>query len=327
MRQSTNGHTANERFPLHQNVAVAGTRMDVFHAPQPYAFTANDIERIGYCLRLYASTHVLALGTTGSRIAHELVKKLLKELGSNRLPAGFNYLMVDAAAPHPGMDQDHFHRLAGGLNGAGTDPKRGFDLFCTVETYEQLRFTLGSHVVDFGRSDPELPCCVPPREAVDFWIIGGCGGTSGGALDPAIKLIHDVAQQRNIQHPRVNVLLIGAEISLGDRTRSVTTKQQQVVRATAAGLVCKLAGDMANSQPIDETRPDGTSFSVSSSDRVWSLLLADQTNGQADCSTVDGLIRVVVEALFPRLFTMAGIHLGDRFKDFVELGSTGRGQL
>lgn len=291
---------------------------------RPYAFSAADTEGIGFRLRLHVATHLLGLGTTGSQVIDGVVKLFQAESRRELLPASINYLLTDAAAPKPGMDTDHFYHLVGGVNGAGTDPEEGRKLFCAPQNYRQLRSTLNRQLVDMMGNDQNLPWSLPPRQVLDFWIVAGFGGTSGGGTHPAIALLHDVAQDRHIACPRIHVLMIGPEMPLRDRTRQVLVEQQRVVRATAAQNLMKTVADTAAPGFLHERRPDQTSFQVKASHRVWLPLLADQSNGRADCSTTDGLVGVVVQTLFARLFTQAGIDLADRHRDFDQLGLPGR---
>jgi hypothetical protein len=161
---------------------------------------------------------------------------------------------------------------------------------------------------------------------VNFTVVAGPGGTGGGTADDAVALIHDVARQRKIRHPLVHLVQIGAEMPLCDRTRDVCPEQERTVRATAASLMVKVAADMAADGFRTETRPNGSTFRIGAGDRVQSLLVADQDNGFWQCSTVDGLVEVLVNSLFLRLFTRAGAHLAARIKDPDQLGASRRGK-
>jgi hypothetical protein len=291
------------------------------------SFCLADTLDTGYSLRLSVPTILMCIGSTAARIGDTMVKLFQAEWRRPDLPSGFGYLLVDSAAPRPGMDSDHFFPLDGGINGAGTDPNEGFKLFHSPETHRALRSALNRKVVNASRQDAELPHSKLPRETVDFWLITTSGGTGGGAVHSAIGLMNAVAQDRHVQEPRIHVVLLGPEMPLRDRTRQVSVEQKQIVRATCAHVLAKLLGDFATTGNLHEPIPGEPPLSVQASRRVWSITLVDQSNGYADCSTTDAFVKLVANALFPRLFTQAGIYLADRFQDFDKTGPTGRGRL
>lgn len=288
-------------------------------------FSAAMTERWCCRLRLALAAFLLGLGTTGSLIVHYVIQRLLTELRRPRIPRSVSYLLVDAAAAQEGMDTDHFRLLPGGVDGAGGHALRGFDMFHSVQNYRDLRAATNSYLLQVFRGDPELQWLVDPREAMNFFIVAGPGGTSTGCRDSAIGLIHDVARDRHIRTPRIHVVQVGSEMPLRDRTRQVTVEQEQIVRANGANLLIKTLGDHADPDWIREQRPDGTDFPVQACQRVWSITVADQGNGQAECSTMQGLIRVIGNALFLRIFTQAGQYLAERFCDIDQQGGNGRG--
>jgi hypothetical protein len=298
---------------------VLRTRSRLPAGTPPRTFSADETSRYGFRPSMLLAAFSLGLGSTGAAIVHGITRLVRRELG--RLPSCYNYLLVDSAAPRPGMDPDHFCRI--GVDGAGTLPEEGDRLFRATERYAHLRGVINTLVQGLSAPDPGFPTR-NPREALDFWVFAGCGGTSGGALHPAIALLHDVARDRHVREPRIHVVLMGADMPLRDASRRIILEQAQVVPDTAANNLIKICGDLVNPDEIREVRPDGTSFTLKASDRVHSVILADQSNGEADFATTEGLIGMLAHAFFVRLFTQAGTDLMDRFCDQDKLGATGR---
>lgn len=287
----------------------------------PYAFCAADTDRIGFRQRLPIATLVVGIGSQGSAVAQAIAAMAQTEFG--RLPGPFAYQMIDAAAPVLGMDGQHFLQI--GVAGSGTKPSEGLQRF--NHHYSHIRANISKRLQWLFQPDPEFPLGTLPREAINLVLVGGSGGTSGGSLHRAIDLLHDVAQDWDVQEPRVHVVLIGAEIALRDRSRQVSPEQQRVVRDTAANNLIKLCGDLADPGHLSAARPDGTTFSIPASRRVWLVSVADQSNGECQYSTNAAFNDMLAYALFAQVFTQGGIYLRDRFEDLDRLGVTQRAQL
>jgi hypothetical protein len=160
---------------------------------------------------------------------------------------------------------------------------------------------------------------------VNILLVMGNGGT-GGAGDRAIGLLHDVSQERRLT-ARVHVLFLGAEMALRDKDRQTTVEQQQLVRATAGLKLRKFLRDMQTYGSVREPRPDGTNFPVVACERVWSLILADQSNGSSDHTTIQDSTHMLAQAMYLRFFTQAGPHLAERICDLRATGAmTGLGK-
>jgi hypothetical protein len=318
LRNGDNGHS---RLPS-RRFSAGNTPPDDSEEP---GFSAADTRRLGCEQRMMLSLIAVGLGTTGALVVNALATKVQFERNRRSLPGTFDYLLVDAAAAQPGMDGTNFHQIPGGIDGSGTDPHEGHRLFFDQANYQQLRSTLNNRVMGLLAGDPEVPT-QSPRQAMDFLLVAGNGGTSGGGLYRAIGVLHDVAQDRHIEQPRINVVFIGAEMSLRDKNRQVTLEQQCIVRATAACNLRKLLADMATDGYLQEARPDGTTFPVKASERVWSLTVADQSNGFSDHATIAELGHMLTEALYLRFFTPAGAFLAERLCDLRKLGVMGLGK-
>lgn len=284
-----------------------------------YDFSAADTETVGYRLHMTVPTHVFGVGSQGSVLGDGIAKMAAREFG--RLPGAFNYLLVDAAARRLDM-QGHFIDI--GIDGSGTDPNEGLERF--NEHYAQIRDALTQQILDLFRPDPEFPLDPTAEPALNVWIVSGSGGTSGGALHRTIDMVHDIAHEWKIAQPRVHVIMIGAEMPLRDRTRQVVKQQQQVVRDTAALNSMKIAADMASAGNSKILRPARLPFAIKSSQRVLAFLLVDQCNGCTQFSTTESLTDMLVSAVFPVIFTQAGIYVADRRKDLDQLGAMCRGQ-
>lgn len=287
-------------------------------------FSARDTLRHGVMQHMMLGLLAVSLGTTGAMVLNGLVRKVRAERRRLDLPSAFDYLMVDAAARQPDMDATNFYQLAGGIDGSGTDPRRGRELFRRHRNYQEMRAILNNRVLGLMRADAEQ-MVLSSRKALDMLLIAGNGGTSGGSLSPAIGLLHDVAQDRHIEEPHIYVVIIGAEIALRDKDRQVTLQQQHVVRATAGDNLRSIIGGMAQDGTLQESRPDGTTFSVKAAERVWSVTVADQSNGFADHATVAELAHMLSDALYLRFFTQAGAYLAERIRDPRHLGDMGLG--
>jgi hypothetical protein len=316
---ASNGHRKGaSTFGVNRLTAPTDKLHDGPDVPAKHGFSFDSIAKFGITPRLSASTFLLGLGSTGAAIAHEIVQLLLAELG--RLPQNIRYLLIDSASAPLGVDPTNFVQI--GVDGFGTDPNEGHDQFC--RHYRQLRSSTMLRMLELFASDAALSPPKSTRLVVNIWLFAGCGATSGGAVHPAITLLHDIAQERCIQEPRIHVVTIGAEISLRDFTRDVTAKQEKVVRDTDASNLAKLTADFKNLASRLETRPDGTTFSRMTPYRVYSLAHNDQSNGEAEFATVADFVQAMARAYFLRIATEAGKEVMDRFKDLDKLGVTNR---
>jgi hypothetical protein len=295
--------------------------------PGPNSFSLSDMGRDGFRLALAASGLLLGLGTTGSKVVLQLIHRLLHELGQSLLPASVNYLMIDADQPPAGTDPAHFLALPGTGAGSGTDPREGRRKIDDPRTHAQLRGWLSAAIDAMqARVAAELMPALPARQVVNLMVISGPGGTSAGTVDRVIAVAHDAAQARHVHNLLVHHVQIGAELPLNDRTRSTCPEQEEMVRATAAAVLAKAAGDLITDGLIEERRPNGSTFLVPAGRRVHSLSIADQDNGRRQCATVDALAGVLADALFVRIFTAAGPYLAARILDADELGVLARGK-
>jgi hypothetical protein len=267
---------------------------------------------------LPVATLLMGLGSTGAAIAHRLIMQVRREIG--RLPAHLQYLLIDASPLQPDMDPTQFVPI--GTSGAGTVASKGAELFW--QHAGAIRDNISRRVERlFHHVDPEFPLRFGPREQTAFWVIAGCGGTSGGTLQPTITTIHDVARDWDIAQPDVNVVHLGPEMATRDRARHMTPEQDKQIQANAAANLVKIAHDLGSPERIDETRADGTTFGLPAYRRVHTLTLVDKSNGSTQFATTEQMAAMTVHALYSRLFTEAGTYIANRSKDLYETGFAG----
>jgi hypothetical protein len=314
-----NGSVSKRPSPGRSKGVLSPPRTGPLNGEASPSFSLSDLNKRGLRFFLPVATLVLGLGSTGSAVAHQLVRAMLREIG--RLPEQFQYMLLDASPLQPDMDSTQFVQI--GTAGSGTLADQGLKLFRQYAS--TIRDNLSRRVEHlFHHVDPEYPLRYTPREETAFWVIGGCGGTSGGTLQPAIATIHDVARDWDIAEPRIQVVQLGPEMATRDRARHLTPEQEKQIQANAAANLLKLAHDMANPAAIEETRPhDGTTFSLQASKRVHTLIVVDKSNGSTQFATTEQMIAMTVEALYARLFTEAGTYIANRSKDHHQTGFAG----
>jgi hypothetical protein len=283
----------------------------------PGGFTLRDTERLAVRPRLPLAHQGVFLGSTGSLVGHLLCQKILRELG--RLPGPYAYLMVDAANPPAGADPHYFCQL--GDSGFGTDPENG--RLKIAEHYFHLRSVLRDHLERTASPDPVFVPQFNPREILNVWIVGGCGGTSGGGLQTVVNVVHDFGQLERVADLRVHLVLLGPDMPMRDKTRRTIPEQRRVVQSTAAANLWRTIAEMTGDGLVTETRPDGTTFTVPAARRFASLTFVDQCNGKSQFSTTAGLAAMLADALFLRLFTDCNSYLFDRLRDYQQLGALG----
>ena len=266
---------------------------------------------LGLTTALKMSWYLLGLGTTGGQIVRQFLERTRREFG--RRPSQINYLLIDGVAAS--MDEHSGHFISTGNDGAGSNPHVGRRMF--FQYYDHIK-NAALHHIDrmFRDTDPLLSPSKTPREALSFLVVGSSfGGVSGGMLDPAISLCHDVAQRHQIATPRIHVSTISPQTLLRDATRETTPEQQAMVWNTYAENLNRILGFMAQERDVCEFRPDGSQFSVSASDRVFLLHTAALSNGRINISTIDELVGVIADTLFLYVFTETGHYLEQRICD------------
>jgi hypothetical protein len=278
-----------------------------------------DSEAFGYSLCLPHPWVLLGLGTTGTGVVQTAMRFLAD--AAKRIPRACRHLTIDAA---PTFHPEHLlQHIQIGTDGAGTNPHNGRRLF--FEHYDLIRHALQEQIDELcrGAADFVTPA-MAARQVTGFMIVAGCGGTSGGTLDPMISLVHDVAQRRSIQEVRVHIVLLGPGMPLRDSSRQPLPEQIRLIQNTYAQNLLRIYGLKETPGFFREIRPDGTDFYVEASRRVTGIDKVDYTNGLADFATTDELVEMVGHAAFTCLLTHAGEHASERKRDHDGIGATGR---
>lgn len=279
------------------------------------SFSAEDTMGLGIPIQMAMPKFFIGLGTTASKVTHGCMENLKREVG--RIPSIVGYLNIDADVD--GGRHARGHTIKIGVDGAGTDPVNGRGLF--LEHRGQICDAFLAHLDGLFVPDPAMKTELPAKRCTSFVVVAGCGGTSGGCLDPTISMIHDVARRKQMRELRVYVALIGPKIAINDIRRSVTAAQTAMIPDTFGQNLERLYDDLAFERTVREERENGTTFALSSVDRVFSLQIIDQSNSQADFSVTEELVGMLADSLFLQHFTSAGMHHDGRFCDERRIGA------
>jgi len=281
-----------------------------------FCVASSEKHRVAYQLSM--PLFIAGLGTTGCTIVRRMIDRLSHALG--RLPSAINYLLIDAVAPP--LDHHHQHFISLDLDGCGSNPHVGRQTFFSF--YVEIKNAYLHFVDEIMRGgDSLLRPAKTARDQMCFFLVGsGSGGTSGGILDPAISLTHDVAQQLNIP-PRVHVTMLSPDMILKDITRQPIPEQAAMIPATYAQNMSRILGLMQLDAQVCERRPDGSEFYVKAQHRVFALHKVDRSNGAFDFSTTEDLVSTVADAFHLYLLTAAGQYVDERDRDNVGLGAAG----
>lgn len=300
---------------LRQEILMAPSRSQSTHSQ----YTLRNADQYGVRGRGLCPTIAIALGTTGCAVGHKISTAACHEFG--RLPKWYSQLFVDAATKEMDIASQDFIDL--GVDGAGSVAAVGREMF--LKKYPQFVDALKKRFTRLSEMDELLPCDIGKQQATSFVIFTGLGGgTSGGTLEPAVAACHDAAQQLGIAEMRVHVAAIGPEICLNDINRNPTPDQRLLVADNAACNMAKILSDFANPAFKQWQRPDGTTFESRLSEQVWTINVADQSNGQFDFRTLDDFSRMMVRTYLFAMFTDAGKFAADRYRDDVNTGAPGR---
>lgn len=257
-------------------------------------------QSFGLRLRLLAPLIVIGLGTTGSKLAALIVQLVLRET-NGQMPRSLNHLLIDAATDDTGLDS-----ICVSTVGAGTDPNEGKRAFLSQEG--RIASALSNHLVHLDHTDPLAPADLNRKEATQFLVCGGCGGSSGGMLLPMLSVCEKAANGLT-NEPRIEVVLITPEVASKDVSRTVEQELYDVMQDTMSLNLSRLVHDFF-------TRPRSAAFSI-----------ADQTNGSHTLNTVDDFLAMAARSLLLSSCTHAGKFIADRVEDPNRIGLTGLGCL
>jgi hypothetical protein len=181
---------AGQHAPRSRSESASGRSAARSRAVRSYAFCANDLEKLGIPFCLPVATLLLGLGSTAAAIVQGVIQLVRHEIG--RLPAHLQYLLIDAIPPQAHMDPTQYLQI--GTDGAGTAAAEGWRLF--RQHADAIRNSVSRRIDHlFQDIDPTYPLSFGPSQEIAFWLVAGCGGTSGGTLQPAIALCHVLARE------------------------------------------------------------------------------------------------------------------------------------
>lgn len=278
-------------------------------------YTLADTDRFGIPLFMRTVTFVIGLGSAASRAVCHTAEHALHEWGF--LPDVFSYLCFDADADFPPAHREHCFAL--GCDGSGTDATVGLELF--LAKVAEIADVLISRFHLLLAGDHRCPTELTARQATSIHLVAGSGGTSGGAVQPMITLLHDIAGRMGIQELRVHVHWIGPEVALRDINRTITPEQNEIVHATFAANLGQSFADLTVDRLQQYVRSDGTVFSIPTRLRVLSQSLTERSNGQVDCLTSADTEANLGWTLLQRCFTAAGMHHEGRTCDHRVIGA------
>ena len=281
-------------------------------------YSLKDTQTSGFKASINACSFLVGLGTTGTTIVDRIAQFVLEHFGA--LPKSIDYLTVDGAAAR-GLCRPMRHRKLG-VNGCGTDPNEGRRAF--LAEYSELRSIVDRMLLGLHPNDPLLPAANVPRDCVDVFLIGGCGGSSGGFHTPCMTLVNDVLIARRVKTVRTNRIVIGPDLAMSDVNRSVTQGQIETTAHTAFQNLQRDLSDHMNPLPLPQTPPSATPFTIPAGERVWSVSIMDGSNGRHQFATMEELIEMTAFSYFTAICTEVMKYSEDRLKDPEILGDTAR---
>lgn len=292
------------------------TRIRRKHEPQHrLRYSLADTDRLGIPVWMRTVTFLIGLGSAASRAVCHTADHALHEWGF--IPDVFSYLCFDADADFPPAHREHCFAL--GVDGSGTDATVGLELF--LAKLGDIADVLISRFHLLLGGDHRCPTEATARQATSIHLVAGSGGTSGGAVQPMITLLHDIAGRMGILELRVHVHWIGPEVALLDINRTITPEQNEIVHATFAANLTRSFADLAVDRLQQHMRSDGTTFCIRSRLRVLSQSLTGRSNGQVDSLTSADTEANMGWTLLQRCFTAAGIHHEGRTCDHRVIGA------
>lgn len=303
-----------------QTPADSSGQRHVLRRPEAMAatsFFAEEWHRAGFVPSLHHPAVLVTLGSSAWLVGRATLRRMETEYKS--IPQPIGYLLVDSQSHRPEFPPGHELSYN---DGCGTLPEEGRAF--SREHALEFRNALSNQFDRVFEPDPQSPVHIRQREALDVWIAAGPGATGGGLTQPMIDLTHEAGRDLEVQHVRVHVLLIGPEIIIIDRTRTLTPGQQSVLRATEAVNLTRLLSDWSSPDVLTIPRVAGGTFPLQASDRVWAIAFADHSNGCCQFATVADLACMLGDVLFTRLTTQLGPELAALMINWHVLGDTGK---
>lgn len=275
----------------------------------------------GIRVDLTAATLVIGLGSTGGELGHRIMQMVIKENGGT-VPPLCQYVLIDSdrnQAAESGWDPSNSCLL--NIAGAGTLPQHGAKM--VQDNWSHLRGLVGERLDRLMSANCPNRANAPPMQAVEVFLFAPCGGTSGGTISPMITLVHQVTANRRIVQTRVHAVLLGPDMTLHDPGRPMSPEQVQVIPATFAANLVRICGDIVSPTTRTVGTPDGLSFLLEDSQRVFGLHLVDHSNGAHTYARTEELLDQLARTYLLRFFTAAGANHRARLEDLRQLGVTG----
>lgn len=294
-------------------MATVFNRTTSENVPRPRASLA-DMRVADFPIDVVCPKLFISLGTTARRCVSYVMRQL--ESKYSGIPKATQFAILDADAD--GISRFGQYAISLGVDGAGTDPVIGREILGGF--FEDVRSGITNR---FRRAFDanDLPVAMHAKQAMDVVVIGTCGGTGGGAIDPIITLVHEISQRFKIRDLRVHVHLVGPEIQLRDIDRNPSHEQQMMIPDTYSQNLGRIYHDFTNGDAVlHEKTMDGRSVTIRPQQRVMSLQVVDQGNGAFDFLKIDHLVEMVGRALFQQYFTAAGTNFFGRYRDDLGTG-------
>lgn len=289
-------------------------------APGP-ALPASD-DDLGVRLSFNLASLVIAIGTTAGEAGHRVIRRVIETIGGT-LPPLIRYLLIDSDGRKNGWNPQH--AFIYGVDGIGTVPTEGRKAF--LERWDELRGLISARIDQLVAAADVRHRMTAPLRAIDIYVIAGPGGTGGGGLDLLITLIHQIAHERGIEEPRVHVILLGPEMPLRDRTRSLSSAQYDLIPATFGANCLLIVNNVVSPEIIQESPPTGPAFQLEACHRVYTVTALDWSNGSFSFSVTEAFLDMVADSLFLRIFTQLAADLAALDRDNRVTGLKGFANL
>ncbi|MEZ6088190.1 MAG: hypothetical protein R3C05_09245 [Pirellulaceae bacterium] len=277
-------------------------------------------------LALPASITFVGVGTTGSGVVLSAFRKL-REITEDRLPQNVRYLLIDAdgdsRSPDSLAEQTHIRKLTLGKDGAGTALNNGFKL--AQRGFTSIQKSITSCMGELMNAiDTRYPATLPPSENQAVIVVGGQGGTSGGATDLVVTAAHLASGAVGLTRLDVVHVNPGPEMAWRDVERSVDPERRQRIMANYAEVVGWRFQTMNTQLPISVLVPGRGRIRLAASSRVSSYVEFDWASETTKLQTTAELTEMMAASLLHRFFTAVGLRRASRECDDVVSGRTGQ---
>ncbi len=277
-------------------------------------------------LKMNDSTTFIGSGTTGSQICLATFR-LAEQFTNAQIPLNTRWGVVDADGDSRNSqsrtEMTLVRKTSLGRDGAGTNLANGFKL--ATARYEDIyRSLLGSMSELMSVRDVRFSTELPPSECQTVCIIGGSGGTSGGANEVLVTAATEAATAIGLSRLNLVHVTIGCEMPFRDIERSLDPDRIDRLMANYAETAMWRFRTMATQRPIRIHVPGRGWTRVPGSTRVSTYLEFDWASETNKLRTVSELSEMMAASLFYRFFTAVGSQRASRACDDVMCGLTGQ---